>query len=205
MAPPKMPSRLIVLVYPEHATAEAVFEKFKAMDKAGKLHVADAALVVADEAGQLTVMSTHRHATRSFAKAAVGGLVIGAALSLPVLGLAMAGGAVGLGAFKSDRGKEGEFADRVRTLLRPGYSAVFVTGDPGTATPDEMIAELAPFGGELAQSSILQATEDKARKAIREANRARAEAAAAGAEAGAGAAGAEAGEAAATTETPPEA
>ena len=95
-------------------------------------------------------------------------------LSLPVIGLVMAGGAVGLGAHKSDRGKEQEFADRVRAILKPSHSAVFVTGDPGTASPEEIVAELAPYGGELAQSSILQATEDMARKAIREANRAHA-------------------------------
>lgn len=172
MAPPPQPSRLFVLVYPEHSTAAAVFEKLKAMDADGRIELVDAALVDADEAGELTVISTHRHATRSFARAAAGGLVLGAILSLPVVGLVVAGGAVGLGAFKSDRGKEGEFADRVRAVLKPGHSAVLATGDPGTATPDEMVAELAPFGGELAQSSILQATEAKARKAIRDANRA---------------------------------
>jgi uncharacterized membrane protein len=151
-----------------------VFEKLREMDRDGRIELVDAALVDADEAGELTVVSTHRHATRSFAKAAAGGLVLGAMLSLPVVGLVVAGGAVGLGAFKSDRGKEGEFADRVRAVLKPGHSAVLATGDPGTATPDEMVAELAPFGGELAQSSILQATEDKARRALRDANEARA-------------------------------
>lgn len=181
MAAPQQPSRLLVLVYPDHATAETVYEKVRAMDKEGKIAVKDAALVTADEHGDLTVISTHRHTTRSFAKAAAGGLVIGAMLSLPVVGLVMAGGAVGLGAHKSDRGKEQEFADRVRAILKPSHSAVFVTGDPGTASPDEIVAELAPYGGELAQSSILQATEDMARKAIREANRAKADAAAEGA------------------------
>jgi uncharacterized membrane protein len=168
MAPPQQPSRVLVLVYPEHATAEIVYEKIRAMDKDGRIKVVDAALVTADERGELTVISTHRHATKSFAKAAAGGLLIGAALSLPIIGLALAGGAVGIGAHKSDRGKEQEFADRLRTILKPSHSAVFVTGDPGTATADEMIAELAPYGGELAQSSILLATEDKLRKALRE-------------------------------------
>lgn len=168
MAPPQQPSRLIILVYPEHATAELVYEKIKAMDKDGRIQVRDAALVTADAQGEFTVVSTHRHATKSFAKAAAGGLLFGAALSIPIIGLVMAGGAVGIGAHKSDRGKEQEFADRVRTILKPGHSAVFVTGDPGTATPDEMIAELAPFGGELAQSSILMATEEKMRRALRE-------------------------------------
>jgi uncharacterized membrane protein len=168
MAPPQEPSRVLVLVYPEHATAEVVYEKIRAMDKDGRIKVVDAALVTADERGELTVISTHRHATKSFAKAAAGGLLIGAALSLPIIGLALAGGAVGIGAHKSDRGKEQEFADRLRTILKPSHSAVFVTGDPGTATADEMIAELAPYGGELAQSSILLATEDKLRRALRE-------------------------------------
>jgi uncharacterized membrane protein len=159
-----------VLVYPDHATAETVYEKIKALDHAGRIEVRDAALVDADAQGQLTVISTHRHATKSLAKGAVGGLLIGAALAVPVAGLVIAGGALGLGAFKSDRGKEEEYADRVRAILRPSHSAVFVTGDPGSATPDEIIAELAPYGGELAQSSLLQASEDKARRAIREAN-----------------------------------
>lgn len=170
MAPPQQPSRLFVLVYPEHATAERVYDAVRAMDKDGRMRVHDAALVTADEQGDLTVISTHRHATKSFAKAAAGGLVIGAMLSLPVIGLVIAGGAVGLGAHRSDRGKEQEFADRVRAILRPNHSAVFVTGDPGTASPEEIVAELAPYGGELAQSSILQATEDMVRKALREAN-----------------------------------
>ena len=174
MGAPPEPSRLFVLVYPEHATAEQVYEKVRAMDKEGQLKIKDAALVTADDAGELTVISTHRHTTKSFAKAAVGGLAMGAVLSLPVIGLVIAGGAVGLGAHKSDRGKEGEFADRVRAILKPGHSAVFVTGDPGTATPDEIVAELAPYGGELAQSSILQATEDMVRKALRETNKAHA-------------------------------
>lgn len=179
MAAPKQPSRLFVLVYPDHGTAETVYERIKAMDRDGRMEVADAALVTADDEGGLTVVSTHRHATRSFARAAAGGLVVGAVLSLPVIGLALAGGAVGLGAFKSDRGKEGEFADRVRAILRPGHTAVFVTGDPGTASADEIIAELAPFGGELAQSSLLQASEDKMRRALRDAHRSNAAAAAA--------------------------
>lgn len=168
MAPPQEPSRVLVLVYPEHATAEAVYERIQAMGQDGRIQVIDAALVTADEQGELTVVSTHRHATRSFARAAAGGLLIGAALSLPIIGLALAGGAVGAGAHRSDRGKEQEFADRVRAILKPGHSAVFVTGDPGTATADEVIAELAPFGGELAQSSVLLATEEKMRRALRE-------------------------------------
>lgn len=167
MAPPQEPSRVVVLVYPEHATAELVYEKIKAMDKDGRIQVRDAALVTADAQGELAVISTHRHATRSFAKAAAGGLLIGAALSVPIVGLVLAGGAVGLGAHKSDRGKEQEFADRLRTILKPSHSAVLVTGDPGTATADEMIAELAPFGGELAQSSILMESEEKMRRALR--------------------------------------
>ena len=78
MAPPQEPSRVLVLVYPEHATAEVVYEKIRAMDKDGRIKVVDAALVTADERGELTVVSTHRHATKSFAKAAAGGLLIGA-------------------------------------------------------------------------------------------------------------------------------
>jgi uncharacterized membrane protein len=121
--PTQQPSRVLVLVYPEHATAEVVYEKIRAMDKDGRIKVVDAALVTADERGELTVISTHRHATKSFAKAAAGGLLIGAALSLPIIGLALAGGAVGIGA-TSPTSKEQEFADRLQTIKKPSHSAV---------------------------------------------------------------------------------
>ncbi len=39
MAPPQQPSRLFILVYPEHATAELVYEKIRAMDKDGRIKV----------------------------------------------------------------------------------------------------------------------------------------------------------------------
>lgn len=171
------PQRILVMVYPDHDTEVRVFEKVQELDKSGRVKVQDAALVRARDDGELEVVSTHRHAVKSAGKAAFWGLVLGATLSLPVVGLVIAGGAVGLGARLSDRGKEAAFADRVRSMLRPGRSAVFVTGTTGTASPDEVIAELVPFGGELAQSSLLAESEAKLERALREA----AEAAEAGA------------------------
>jgi uncharacterized membrane protein len=189
------PLRVLVIVYPEHETAVRAYDEVRRLDQEGKIKVQDAAVVTAHDDGQLEVVSTHRHAVKSAGKAAFWGLLIGGALALPVVGLVMAGGAVGLGAHKSDRGKEDAFADRVRSLLQPGKTALFVTGTTGTATPDELIAVLTPFGGELAQSSILSETEAMFRHALRD------QAKAAEAEAGA-AAGTTAGEAAPPDDAP---
>ena len=161
--------RVLVIVYPDHDTAVRAFEAVQALDREGKVKVHDAAVVTAQADGQMEVISTHRHAVKGAGKAAFWGLLIGGALALPVVGLVMAGGAYGLGTRKADRGKEAEFADRVRAILVPGKTALFVTGSIGTATPDEVIAVLVPFGGELAQSSVLLASEDKMRRALREA------------------------------------
>jgi uncharacterized membrane protein len=160
--------RVVVMVYPEHDTAMRAFDAVRALDHEGKVKVHDAAVVRALPDGQMEVVSTHRHAVKGAGKAAFWGLLIGGALALPVVGLVMAGGAYGLGTRKADRGKEAEFADRVRAILVPGKTALFVTGEIGTASPEEVIAVLAPFGGELAQSSILLASEDKMRHALRE-------------------------------------
>jgi len=162
------PLRVLVIVYPEHDTAVKAYDEVRRLDHEGKVRIQDAAVVVANDYGQLEVVSTHRHAVKSAGKAAFWGLLIGGALALPVIGLVVAGGAIGLGAYKSDRGKEDEFADRVRLMLVPGRTALFVTGTAGTATPDEIIAVLAPFGGELAQSSLLSETEEKMRHALRD-------------------------------------
>jgi uncharacterized membrane protein len=170
MAPQKQPSQLFIMVYPEHATAETVYKRIGEMDRDGRMKVDDRALVTADDQGDLTVVSSNRQAKEGFTKAAAGGLVIGAILSLPVVGYVFAAGPFGVGAHESDRAWEQEFANRVRAILKPNHSAVFVTGDPGTASAEEIVAELAPYGGELAQSSILRATEDMVRKALREAN-----------------------------------
>ncbi len=171
------PLRILVIVYPEHDTAVKAYDLVRQLDHEGKVKVQDAAVVVAQADGQLEVVSTHRHAVKSAGKAAFWGLLIGGALALPVVGLVLAGGAYGLGAHKSDRGKESAFAERVAALLQPGKTALFVTGTTGTATPDELIALLAPLGGELAQSSLLSETEDKLRHALRDVARAEAEAA----------------------------
>jgi uncharacterized membrane protein len=178
------PLRILVIVYPEHATAVRAYDEVRRLDQEGKVKVQDAAVVVAREDGQLDVVSTHRHAVKSAGKAAFWGLLIGGALALPVVGLVLAGGAVGLGAQKSDRGKESAFADRVAAMLVPGTTALFVTGTVGTATPDELIAILAPLGGELAQSSLLAETEDKLRHALRDVAEHEAEVAAAESSAG---------------------
>jgi uncharacterized membrane protein len=174
------PLRILVIVYPEHDTAVQAYDLVRGMDQEGKIKIQDAAIVVAHDDGQLEVVSTHRHAVKSAGKAAFWGLLIGGALALPVVGLVLAGGAVGLGARRSDRGKESAFADRVAAILTPGKTALFVTGTPGTATPDELIAVLAPLGGELAQSSLLSETEEKLRHALRDVAKHEAEAAAAG-------------------------
>jgi uncharacterized membrane protein len=161
--------RVVVIVYPDHDTAMRVFDEVRRLDHEGKVKVHDAAVVTALEDGQMEVVSTHRHAVRGAGKAAFWGLLIGGALALPVVGLVLAGGAYGLGTHRADRGKEAEFGDKVRAILLPGKTAVFITGAAGTATPDEVIAVLAPFGGELAQSSMLMESEAKMRRALREA------------------------------------
>ena len=136
------PLRILVIVYPEHDTAVKAYDLVRQLDHEGKVKVQDAAVVVAHADGQLEVVSTHRHAVKSAGKAAFWGLLIGGALALPVVGLVLAGGAVGLGAHKSDRGKESAFAERVAALLKPGKTALFVTGTTGTATPGR--ADRAP-------------------------------------------------------------
>jgi len=188
------PLRVLVIVYPEHDTAVQAYDLVRGMDHEGKIKVQDAALVYAHDDGQLEVISTHRHAVKSAGKAAFWGLLIGGALALPVLGLVAAGGLVGLGRHKSDRGKEAAFADRVAAILTPGKTALFVTGTIGTAPPEEVIAVLAPLGGQLAQSSLNSETETKLRHALRDVAKHEAEAAATAA---AGEAEAAAGEAAA--------
>jgi len=160
------PLRVVAIVYPDHETAERAFEKVRELDREGRFHVQHAALVQAHHDGQLEIVSTHRHAVRSAGKAAFWGLLLGGALALPVIGLVVAGSTFGLATRVSGRAQEQEFAERVRELLRPGHAGVFVTGTVGSATPDELIAELAPFGGELAQSSILGETEAKLRRAL---------------------------------------
>jgi uncharacterized membrane protein len=161
------PQRVLVLVYPEHETAVRAYDLVRQLDHEGRVKVQDAAIVRCLDNGEVEVVSTHRHAVKSGAHAAFWGLLLGGFLALPVVGLVLAGATVAAGSHMSDRAKERAFGDRVRELLKPGHSAIFVTGTVGTASPEEVIAELAPLGGELAQSSLLSESEDKLRHALR--------------------------------------
>jgi uncharacterized membrane protein len=164
-----VPERVVVVVYDDGDTAMRAYDAVRALDHEGKVKIHDCAVVKAHDDGQVEVISTHRHAVKSAGKAAFWGLLLGGALSLPVLGLVVAGGVVGLGARRSDRGQEAAFADKVRAMLQPGKTALFITGTTGSAAPEEVIAVLAPFGGQLAsQSSLLMHSEDLFRKALRE-------------------------------------
>jgi len=165
----EQPRRLMVIVYQEHETAVRAFEKVRELDREGRMHVEDAAVVQAHDDGRLEVVSTHRHAVKNAGKAAFWGLLLGGVMAVPVAGLLIAGGIVGLGSRMSDNAREKAFAERVSALLVPGRSGLFVTGTAGSASADELIAELAPLGGELAQSSLLSETEEKLRRALREA------------------------------------
>jgi len=73
----------------------------------------------------------------------------------------------GLGALMGKVTKSGinkDFQDRVRDMLQPGTSALFLVVEK--VTPDKAIAALKPFGGTVLQSNLSEDAEAELQAAL---------------------------------------
>jgi uncharacterized membrane protein len=64
----------------------------------------------------------------------------------------------------ADMGIDEEFRSRVQDVLKPGTSGVVIIFNK--VTPDKALAALAPYGGEVLQTSLTKEAEEEIAKAL---------------------------------------
>jgi uncharacterized membrane protein len=150
---------LVVIGYPDEATAEKAYEVVLGLEHDLVMQVAGAAVVVKHADGKAK-MVTKTGATR--AGAMMGGffgLLFGLLFLIPVGGLILGGimGAV-MGTL-TGWGIKDDFRQRVQDVLKPGSAALVLFIKKWTE--DKALAALAPLGGEVLKTSLSdEATKD---------------------------------------------
>ncbi len=143
-------AQLLVLTFDDERDAAAVLRSVRQIERDGRLHLQDTALVSKDADGKVHVKNEVSSATEI---ATVGGALLGPLLMFmfPLVGIVVgaAGGAL-VGRFL-DRGIDSGFVDEVKRELKPGQSALFLLGD---GEPDAIQAVLRGHKGRVHQTTV---------------------------------------------------
>ena len=160
-------SDLVVIGYPDEATAENVWRELIKLQNDYLVDLDDAAIIRRDAKGKLHVTTPAHHAV---AWGTLSGMFWGVLLGLlflfplaPLVGVA--GGIMGaaLGA-AGNIGIKDDFKRRVQDLVQPGTSAILVI--VRKATPDKFLEALQPYGGTVLQTSLPHDAEQQLMKAL---------------------------------------
>ena len=160
-------SDLIVIGYPDEATAGNVWRELMNLQNDYLVDLDDAAIIRRDSKGKLHVTTPAHHAV---AWGTLSGLFWGVLLGLlflfPLAPLAgVAGGIMGAAlGVAGDIGIKDDFKRRVQDLVQPGTSAILV--NVRKATPDKFLEALQPYGGTVLQTSLPHDAEKQLMRAL---------------------------------------
>ena len=145
-------SELVVIGYPDESTATKVLEELQAEEREYLIDLDDAAVIVRNQRGKLKIMTTDHLVAGATLGGMFWGLLIGLLLFAPVAGLAI-GGLVGVATGGLTRlGIKDDFKHQVAELVTPGTSAILAV--IRKITPDKVIEDLAPYGGQVLRTSL---------------------------------------------------
>ena len=157
-------SNLIAIAYLDVETAEKVRALLADLQKQKLIQVEDAVVVERREDGRVKLHQAVNATGRGAAGGALWGGLIGLIFFMPFLGAAI-GGATGAAVGSAqDFGVDDDFMRRVAENLTPGAAALFALVQD--AVPEKVIPQIAPFGGQLIQTSLSAEAEAHLREAV---------------------------------------
>src|SRR4051812_31750969 len=158
-------SDLIAIGYPEEQTAARAAKEAEQLREDLVLQSDAIAVIVRDKEGKFHVTTNHPMVGGGGATYGMfWGLLFGVLFFVPVLGMAIG---AGLGALTGKLAKTGidrEFQERVRDMLQPGTSALFLVVEK--VTPDKAIEAMSQYGGTVLKSSLSQGAEQELQDAL---------------------------------------
>jgi uncharacterized membrane protein len=156
-------AELVVLGYPDEATAQKVYNQVRQLEKDFVID-GTAATVSRSVDGKINVVTPSGAVGAGAATGALWGALFGLLFFVPIGGL-IVGGLMGAVAGKAaDMGLDEEFRQRVQDVLTPGSSGVVLIFNK--VTPDKALAALAPYGGTVLRTSLTKEAEEEITKAL---------------------------------------
>lgn len=157
-------STLIAIAYPDAATAERVRAELIQATKEHLLTLEDAVVVEHQPDGKIKLHQAMSLTGAGAAGGAMWGGLIGLLFLVPLFGMAI-GAATGAVAGKmTDAGVDDNLVKQLGAKMPPGGAALIALGQAGAR--DKVLERLAPFGGEIVQTSLSEDDEERLRAAL---------------------------------------
>jgi len=160
-------AELVVLGYPDVATAETVQAKVQELQKELIIDGTSATLT-RDADGKIHVETPTGAVGAGAATGALWGGLLGLLFFVPIGGLIVGGLMGALMGKAADMGIDAEFRQKVQDVMTPGASAVVLIFSK--VTPDKALAALAPYGGEVLRTSLSAEAEEEITRALARGN-----------------------------------
>ena len=157
-------STLVAIGYPDETTATEAAAEAERLAKDLIIEPDAIAAIRRDVDGRFHVHTNHQPVGSGATWGMFWGFFFGVIFFVPFLGMAIG---AGLGALMGKVAKSGidkDFQDRVRDLVQPGTSALFLVLE--RVTPDKAVDALSKFGGTVLKSSLSKQAEADLQEAL---------------------------------------
>jgi uncharacterized membrane protein len=156
---------LIIVAYPDLATAEAARTKLISLQKDYLIQLGDAVVAERQADGAIKLHQLINTTAAGAAGGAMWGTLIGLLFLNPLLGAAAGAGAGALSGYLTDVGIDDKFMKSAAESLTPGQAALCVM--VRSVTADKVLPEMAHFGGTVLRTNMTTEQEQKLRDALK--------------------------------------
>jgi len=157
-------SNLVAIAYPDQSTADEVIATLGRLQDERSIKLDDAVVVTRDLEGKVKLHQTTGLVGRSAARGAMWGGLIGLIFLVPMIGAAVGAATGAAAAGLADVGVDDLFMKELGAKLQPGGAALILLVH--SSMPERVLPAVAGFGGEVIQSSLDSATEERLRHVL---------------------------------------
>ncbi len=154
-------SNLIAVAFENRATAEEVMGTLGRLQTEHAIELEDAVIVTRDDKGKVKLHQSRNLATSGAVGGALWGGLIGLIFFVPLFGMALGAATGAATGALTDVGVDDKFMKELGEKLKPGGAAVIVL--VRRSTPDKVLPEIAPFGGDVIHTSLDNDAEERLR------------------------------------------
>lgn len=157
-------SNLIVIAYPDQATAEQARAELVEATREHLVQLEDAVVVVHEHDGKIKLHQAFSATGMGAAGGAMWGGLIGLLFLAPLFGMAIGAASGALGGKLSDTGVNDNFMKDLGAKMPPGSAALIALGQ--SQARDKLVERMRPFGGEIIQTSLSKDEEERLQAAL---------------------------------------
>jgi uncharacterized membrane protein len=157
-------AELIAIGYTDTVTAHAAADEAERLAEDLMLQPDAIAVIVRKPDGRYKVTTNHHVVGQGTTWGMFWGFLFGLLFFVPVLGMAVGAGMGALMGKLTRIGIDKEFESRVRDMLQPGTSALFLIVEQ--VTPDKAVEALSRYGGTVLKTSLSAEAEKELQEAL---------------------------------------